>query len=169
MATKPAYAFRMNCWTPEQDHQLASIVLNQIESGGTQLQAFQVAAQQLKRTPGACGFRWNGVLRQTYTKEIQVAKKNRKRRSRQAIVRSGVIASSSTAIQEVIRFLVNIDSSYLQLQHRVEELTQEITKLKKRLQDLGGQEHNFTLPPEEVDKDTKALKYFFERASQTDI
>lgn len=69
---------RQDSWTNDNDLLLATIVLQNIRNGGTQLATFKEAAKPLARTPAACGFRWNSYLRKQYEEEIQQAKQNRK-------------------------------------------------------------------------------------------
>lgn len=57
---------RKDQWTTEDDEKLANVVIHFVQSGKTQLEAFQYAAEQLNRTKQACGFRWNKTLRQQY-------------------------------------------------------------------------------------------------------
>lgn len=161
-------AERVNCWTPEQDSTLAEIILNQIEAGGTQLKAFEIAAQKLNRTPGACGFRWNGVLRQSYAKEIAQAKKNRKGTYRKPRHEVTVTTSSSSAMQDVMEFLSRTDRSYIELQFRAEELRSEIMALKLRLQTLETSRFQLPLTRQQVSAETTALKSFFERLSDVE-
>lgn len=54
---------RKDQWTAEDDETLAKIVIEAVQNGRTQLQAFQEAATVLGRTKQACGFRWNKTLR----------------------------------------------------------------------------------------------------------
>lgn len=68
---------RKDGWDTEADLYLAQTVLKHIESGSTQLKAFEEASKPLKRTSGACGFRWNGSLRKQYEEAIERAKKVR--------------------------------------------------------------------------------------------
>lgn len=68
---------RKDGWDTEADLYLAQTVLKHIESGSTQLKAFEEASEPLKRTSGACGFRWNGALRKQYEEAIERAKKVR--------------------------------------------------------------------------------------------
>ena len=69
---------RQDAWTSEEDHILANTVLRYIREGGTQLDAFKEVALQLKRTPAACGFRWNANIRKIYEDKVEQAKRSRK-------------------------------------------------------------------------------------------
>ncbi|MBE3550255.1 MAG: Prespore specific transcriptional activator RsfA [Brockia lithotrophica] len=73
-------AQRQDAWSEGEDVLLAELVLKSIREGGTQLEAFREAAQRLGRTPAACGFRWNAVLRRRYAEDIRLAKMARRSR-----------------------------------------------------------------------------------------
>ncbi|WP_223594963.1 RsfA family transcriptional regulator [Neobacillus bataviensis] len=73
---------RQDAWTDENDLLLAETVLRHVREGSTQLNAFEEVGDKLNRTSAACGFRWNAVVRHTYEKALQLAKKQRKQRSR---------------------------------------------------------------------------------------
>lgn len=66
---------RKDSWTPEEDKLLADTVINVVQNGGTQLEAFKVAAPLVGRTASATGFRWNSEVRKIYAKELLSAKK----------------------------------------------------------------------------------------------
>jgi prespore-specific regulator len=65
---------RQDASSPDEDNLLKDTVLKYIASGQTQLQAFDLVATELHRTPAACGFRWNKELRGRYQAEISEAK-----------------------------------------------------------------------------------------------
>ncbi|SFC20708.1 prespore-specific regulator [Bacillus sp. OV322] len=73
---------RQDAWTDEDDLLLAETVLRHVREGSTQLNAFEEVGDKLNRTSAACGFRWNAVVRHTYDKALQLAKKQRKQRQR---------------------------------------------------------------------------------------
>jgi hypothetical protein len=79
---KPILKKRRGTWTNEQDEIVTDLVLEIIESGGTQLKAFSELASLLQRTPEAIGFRWNSHIRkQPEVKEkLEQAKLNRKKK-----------------------------------------------------------------------------------------
>ncbi|WP_433709106.1 hypothetical protein [Paenibacillus illinoisensis] len=89
---------RKDSWDVEADLFLAQTVLQHIESGSTQLKAFEEASEKLKRSKAACGFRWNGSLRKKYEHAIQEAKQIRNQnKSDGSIV---TINTSTTATRE---------------------------------------------------------------------
>ncbi|WP_440895190.1 Myb-like DNA-binding domain-containing protein [Amphibacillus sp. Q70] len=71
-------ANRQDAWTKEEDQLLAKTVIEYIKKGHTQLESFKHVADQLNRTPAACGFRWNATIRKRYTSAIEEAKQSRK-------------------------------------------------------------------------------------------
>ncbi|MFS0855206.1 RsfA family transcriptional regulator [Paenibacillus taichungensis] len=78
---------RKDSWSADEDKLLATIVLNYITTGETQLKAFYDVGLELDRTAAACGFRWNSYLRHKYNEEIIEAKHrklNNKRSSRKS-------------------------------------------------------------------------------------
>lgn len=66
---------RIDEWTHEQDAILAETVITYVRTGRTQLEAFATAGESLNRTSGACGFRWNSVVRNNYKKHLMEARK----------------------------------------------------------------------------------------------
>lgn len=68
---------RKDSWDIEADLLLAQTVLQHIETGSTQLKAFEEASEKLNRSKAACGFRWNSSLRKQYEKDIEEAKRTR--------------------------------------------------------------------------------------------
>jgi prespore-specific regulator len=75
---------RQDAWTEENDLLLAETVLRHVREGSTQLNAFEEVGDVLERTSAACGFRWNAVVRYNYEKALQLAKKFRKEKLRNA-------------------------------------------------------------------------------------
>lgn len=73
---------RQDAWSEEDDLLLAETVLRHVREGSTQLNAFEEVGDKLNRTSAACGFRWNAVVRHTYEKALQLAKKQRKQKMR---------------------------------------------------------------------------------------
>ncbi|MEF3310845.1 RsfA family transcriptional regulator [Paenibacillus sp. GYB004] len=68
---------RKDTWKPEEDELLATVILEHIQSGQSQLTAFEMIGEKLDRTPGACGFRWNSTVRKQYSERILEAKKSK--------------------------------------------------------------------------------------------
>lgn len=69
---------RKDQWTADDDEKLAEIVIQAVQNGKTQLEAFAEAATVLNRTKQACGFRWNKTLRQQYGQMLNSVRKRPK-------------------------------------------------------------------------------------------
>lgn len=122
---------RQDSWTNDNDLLLATIVLQNIRNGGTQLAAFKEVAKQLTRTPAACGFRWNSYVRKQYAEEIKQAKQNRK---------LGNTISPSQSKKEVNSLSITLDEIIIFLQNYKE--ANELTNLQKQIEYLEAENHS---------------------------
>ncbi|MFD2925414.1 RsfA family transcriptional regulator [Halobacillus naozhouensis] len=131
---------RQDAWKGEEDVLLAQTVLRYIRDGRTQLEAFQEVAEQLKRTPAACGFRWNATVRKDYQKDIREAKQNRK--SRSVLAQTALQRETPISFDDAISFLKEMKTSqhsshdHEQLQSRLHQLNEDNVKLKDQLKEL---------------------------------
>ncbi|GMA50239.1 hypothetical protein GCM10025857_15960 [Alicyclobacillus contaminans] len=175
MENAEKWVARSDAWTPEDDQRLASIVLNHIRSGSTQLRAFEEAGNELGRTAAACGYRWNGVLRKGLRAEIEAAKRDRKTAQKAVspgLRRNPQIANpaASDSIQDVILFLQAYDLQYQKLKVQLENLQLENERLQSRIRELestvaeSGQIQLLELTPQQFEQDSKALFAIMERA-----
>jgi prespore-specific regulator len=123
-------------WTAEEDHLLKESVLNSIISGGTQTEAFEEVGRKLGRTPGACGFRWNAVLRQKDSISYTEAKKKRVYRHLQKKRESQL-----EAINQVIPMIRQVEKEGRKLKEEVRELSKRIAKQNEYHQTLVGENH----------------------------
>lgn len=92
-------ANRQDAWLEEHDLLLAETVLRHIREGSTQLKAFEECAEKLGRTPAACGFRWNSVVRKDYVEAVALAKltrQKRKKEERQSFAQLGTREAMAT-------------------------------------------------------------------------
>ncbi|MGE6551625.1 RsfA family transcriptional regulator [Bacillus mycoides] len=127
---------RQDSWTIDNDLLLATIVLQNIRNGGTQLAAFKEVAKQLARTPAACGFRWNSCVRKQYEEEIQQAKQNQKTgNNKSPIQQTKETSSLSITLDDIIIFLQNYKevNELTNLQKQIEYLEAENQTLLQRL------------------------------------
>jgi prespore-specific regulator len=112
-------------WTKEEDQLLSETVLHTISQGGTQLTAFSEVGKKIGRTAGACGFRWNAVLRGQHPRSYSEAKKRRVysqlEKKRKAKVES---------FAEAIELLAQFEKAW-------KRQKVEIARLKKSLGKLG--------------------------------
>ncbi|SDC34091.1 transcription factor, RsfA family [Melghirimyces thermohalophilus] len=125
-------------WTEEEDRLLADTVLRHVREGGNQLNAFEEVAQKVNRTPGACGFRWNAVIRK---KEADAFHKAKQERIAKQLRRK---QNSTLSLKDVIRHLREFESEYRMAWDRVSELEQELAEKKKRLREAEAEHRRLT-------------------------
>lgn len=118
-------------WTEEEDQLLSEAVLQSIREGGTQLHAFEKVGKQLGRTLGACGFRWNAVLRQQNPQSYKEAK--RKRVYQQIQKKRG---TSIESFAQVVTLLKQAERDYLHLREEVDQLNHTLSDRTKRYEQL---------------------------------
>jgi prespore-specific regulator len=142
---------RQNAWSEESDLLLAETVLKHVREGSTQLKAFEEVGDLLNRTVGACGFRWNAVVRQQYEKALGLARNQRKQHLRlfkkeekqlaREVLSSNSIQTTIT-LEKVIAFLQNVEGTEdmklenERLQRELELLTNQKNVLEKQLHQL---------------------------------
>lgn len=107
---------RKDQWTLEDDERLAEIVIQTVQAGKTQLEAFQIASEALGRTKQACGFRWNKTLRQQYGQVLLSVKKRPKQMMRSHLK----LALSS--FEELTEAYQELEVKYKELQYEHERL-----------------------------------------------
>ncbi|SEM69468.1 hypothetical protein [Lihuaxuella thermophila] len=122
-------------WTEQEDRLLREKVLESISNGGTQLEAFEEVGRKLGRTSGACGFRWNAVLRRQDPLAYTEAKK--KRVYRQIHKKKGSQIGSFT---QIIDSLKQAEKSWNELQEEIRRLSEQLAEKNRRYQ-LLVQEH----------------------------
>ncbi|WP_407268085.1 RsfA family transcriptional regulator [Radiobacillus sp. PE A8.2] len=131
---------RQDAWSQDEDVLLAETVLRYIREGKTQLEAFKEVGKRLSRTPAACGFRWNASVRKQYQKAIVMAKKDRKQQM-DSIDSVSIVEDSNNdgtldaAISLLERMkLDNYEKSSSTVDFKIQQLTEEMEELKKKLQ-----------------------------------
>ncbi|PFN64955.1 RsfA family transcriptional regulator [Bacillus cereus] len=143
---------RQDSWTNDNDLLLATIVLQNIRNGGTQLAAFKEAAKPLARTPAACGFRWNSYLRKQYEEEIQQAKQNQKVENNISPSQSKKETNSlSITLDDIILFLQNYKKTneFTNLQNQIKNLEAENQSL---LQSVTMYEEEYRMLLNHIDR-----------------
>lgn len=122
-------------WERREDVLLAGIVLRHIRNGSTQLRGFEEASKQLGRTPGACGFRWNNIVRHKYVTAIQLAKTRRealKERQRKEEERRRKEQEQEKELQEQTNeYVQNFEDNELNEEKPAEEETTQKLTLKQ--------------------------------------
>ena len=107
---------RKDQWTPKDDEKLAEIVIQYVQNGKTQLEAFEQAAQELQRTKQACGFRWNKTLRMQYSHILENVKKRPKQ-----VMRSH-LKLALTNFEELSEAYNDLELKYRELKHEHEKI-----------------------------------------------
>ncbi|MDR6726194.1 prespore-specific regulator [Paenibacillus amylolyticus] len=155
---------RKDSWNVEADLLLSQTVLQHIETGSTQLKAFEEASEKLNRSKAACGFRWNNFLRKQYELAIGEAKRTRSRikddgnsasinNSHTALVDDSQKKSTKekTSVEEKIihsiqvptqlnhEFLITFNEVMNQLGHNITKLRQMTIELAERLEESNAQ------------------------------
>ncbi|HEU4965177.1 MAG TPA: RsfA family transcriptional regulator [Bacilli bacterium] len=175
METVERWTTRSDAWTNEDDQKLAEIVLRHIREGSTQLNAFVEAANLLGRTPAACGYRWNGVVRKNHEgdiKEAKLAKKEKLSLRQQAKQRRAYGPDlDDPSIDGIIRALKNHERDYFNLQEKTRQLEDRCSELEDKLQELKDENIRLRqgiLPdkanPEDLGEDSKTLLEIMDRA-----
>ncbi|WP_124728058.1 hypothetical protein [Staphylospora marina] len=116
-------------WTPEEDRLLREEVLQAIMEGGTQIEAFEKVGKKLGRTPGACGFRWNAVLRRQDPDSYAEAKKKRVFRQ---LRKSRMLTSD--AFPQVIQWMRQAREDWTELKKAVGRLSEELSARERELE-----------------------------------
>ncbi|WP_301240450.1 hypothetical protein [Polycladomyces subterraneus] len=128
-------------WTEEEDRLLVDTVLRCIREGGSQLDAFAEVGGTLGRTPGACGFRWNAVLRRKEAAAFQEAK--RQRVAKQLKKRQ---SAESFRFQDILSFLQKQEEERQRTRMRVEELERKRKEQEQELARLMAEREQLTQP-----------------------
>ncbi|QKG85252.1 hypothetical protein GXN76_12715 [Kroppenstedtia pulmonis] len=115
------------CWSEEEDELLAAVVLKSVRDGGNQLDAFEEVSRKIGRTPGACGFRWNAVVRKKKADSFYRAKKqrvaNHLKKKRE----------SSFTLKEIIQQLRDFERQYQMDQIELKQLQERLNERKYQL------------------------------------
>lgn len=163
---------RKDEWSYEEDLLLAQTVLEYIENGNTQLNAFEKVAVRLKRTPAACGFRWNSTLRKTYKMQIKSAKLNRKSGKKSsrinAITTTGEVQHTVAQIHEspfdpIIEILTSLKMEYVKMKGTIEDLTRQVSDLTMQVEKKESANSPVLTTPSE---DMENLLQIIRRAEQ---
>ncbi|PTM59241.1 RsfA family transcriptional regulator [Desmospora activa] len=170
---------RQDAWTPDDDLVLAEITLRHIREGSTQLNAFEEVAEKLGRTPAACGFRWNSLVRKKYEAAIQIAKSQRQKRNKEKSVTRGRKTEGDLnlgqdrlgSLDAIIRFLrqhkaevAEMRKRQKELEKEMEEQEEEMKRLSSENEEMRGQLNHVQTDYRVVNDDYKALIQIMDRA-----
>ena len=107
---------RKDQWTVADDEKLAEMVIQAVQNGRTQLEAFEEAATVLNRTKQACGFRWNKTLRHQYGQMLNSVRKRPKQ-----LMRSH-LKLALTSFEELTEAYSELELKYRELQTEHEKM-----------------------------------------------
>ena len=127
---------RRDAWQPSEDELLASIILDHIKQGSTQLRAFEEASARLGRTSAACGFRWNSEVRKRFEEAIQEAKNQRMQNKYNKQTKMVSIASNQHAFDDIssIKFALDRIRSQMKIMfHELDQRAKELEAIQKKL------------------------------------
>lgn len=137
---------RVDSWTPEQDRRLAEIVLRNMREGRTQSEGFAEAAEALGRTPGACGFRWNGIVRKQYRDQVLEIQRTERERAAEAR-RSALRRRAAWRLDMTIRSLREHEEACERLERRVaslgEAVSAAVARIRQEIQALEAERRRF--------------------------
>lgn len=172
---------RRDSWSSQDDTILANTILDHVQSGSTQLKAFEEAAEKLNRTSAACGFRWNSEVRKKYEDLLRKAKLNSKKLKQKSLSRSipDLIKQNSTE-NENIAIPAVFDSPLMVIQQlaktaqenmteafkKINELESELRKKDEEIKELRGQLNS---TPKTETEDFQALMDIMSRAREMGI
>jgi prespore-specific regulator len=176
---------RQDAWTKDEDAILAEVTLRHIREGSTQLVAFEEVGEKLTRTPAACGFRWNSLIRKQYEKAIAEAKKVRKERNKRkgkqqaSDLQDNPLSLNSTnvysrydgektlSLNEIIAFLQQLQSegpSAKSLEAENKALLARLANMKKENGNLKNKLDKINKEYENVCRDYQDVLQIMERA-----
>lgn len=144
-------------WTAEEDQLLSEMVLHTISKGGTQLTAFSDVGEKIGRTAGACGFRWNAVLRSQNPTSYSEAKKKRVYIQLEKKRKSKVETFS-----EAIELLKRTEQAWVKQQKEISCLTQSISQTKQKVDTLKQEKEKFKRENVSVEWVQKEVKSRYE-------
>ncbi|MFC4077040.1 RsfA family transcriptional regulator [Salinithrix halophila] len=119
------------CWTDEEDQLLAETVLQAVREGGNQLDAFEKVSRKIGRTPGACGFRWNAVVRKREAEAFQMAKKQR------VVSQLKRKQEPPFSLKDVVRYLKTFEDEYRKSREHLHRLEVDRKAKERALRDIA--------------------------------
>jgi prespore-specific regulator len=162
---------RQDAWNQDEDLLLAEVVLRHIRDGSTQLAAFKEVGEKLSRTAAACGFRWNSSVRKQYDSAIELAKQQRKSKTKEKKTSKTVELSPKTEVEggeltfeEVLNYLKELRASEERAVTKSEDAQTELKKLAMENETLKKTVESVQEKCETLESDYKALMEVMDRA-----
>ena len=118
---------------------MAETVLRHIREGSTQLKAFEEVARKLGRTPGACGFRWNAVVRRKEEENFLRAKKQRLAKH----LKNGRM-DTVDSLKQLIQMLRRHEKEFHALVNHVDELGKELEEKEREYERIAEENRRLT-------------------------
>lgn len=131
--------FRKRSWSDKEDQLLGDKVIQYMQSGKTQLEAFKDVAKELNRTPAACGYRWNANIRNDYQEELEQAKQGSVSASMtdsSANHNKEINTETASPLQVALQYLQRLEAYHMDSIEKIQdlgELKKENEQLKKQL------------------------------------
>lgn len=130
--------YRKRSWSEKEDQLLLDKVMQYTRKGKAQWEAFKAVAEEIHRTPAACGYRWNAKLRSSFQEDLKQARQYKD--SNASINQKENIDKDSTKtenpMQLALQYLKCLDDYHidsLEGIRKLSKLRQENAQLKKQL------------------------------------
>lgn len=121
---------RKGSWSEKEDQMLLEKVIQYTRKGKAKLEAFKDIAEEINRTPAACGYRWNAKLRSNFQEDLKQARQHKDS------VASINQKETENPLQLALQYLKSLDDYHIDSFERIRELSdlkQENEQLKKQL------------------------------------
>lgn len=126
-------------WSEKEDQLLVDKVIQYTKEGKSQLKAFKAAAEEINRTPAACGYRWNAKLRSDFQEELEKTRQNEDSGlsiNQSPVQNKETHTETENPLQLAQQYLKCLDDYHIDSFERIRKLSdlkQENEQLKKQL------------------------------------
>jgi prespore-specific regulator len=158
-------------WTKEEDEILRGAVLKSIRSGETQLDAFAEIGKRLGRTLGACGFRWNAMLKHqdphlyVEAKRTRVHQQIEKRKGNQI----GLFSQMWSSLQQVEKGWKRLQQEVSLLKEKLMKLDELLNRLRAENRELTEEKNSYEWYQREVKAKYQELLHFLKHFQQDSL
>jgi prespore-specific regulator len=165
------YRMKGRRWTKEEDEILRGAVLKSIRSGETQLDAFADIGKRLGRTLGACGFRWNAMLKHQdphlyiEAKRMRVHQQIDKRRGNQI----GLFSQMWSSLQQVEKGWKKLQQEVSLLKGKLMKLDELLNRLRAENRELTEEKNSYEWYQREVKAKYQELLHFLKHLRQDSL